>query len=109
MKGSDDDEPSHDGAGQEYLGRHGKRAITTHHGGDRSCRVEPATNDTRSGLVEAAGVEPASEAASPEISTSVSGNLISLGGSSRRDPLLPAAVTVLPQGRGAPAVAIRSM
>ena len=33
----------------------------------------------------------------------------SLGGSSRRDPLLPAAVTVLPQGRGAPVVAIRSM
>src|SRR2546425_12082808 len=33
----------------------------------------------------------------------------SRGGSSRRDPLLPAAVTVLPQGRGAPAVAIRSM
>src|SRR5205809_2047133 len=66
-------------------------------------------NDLRFGLVEAAGVEPASEAASPGISTSVSGNLILLGGSSRRDPLLPAAVTVLPQGRGAPAVAIRSM
>ena len=38
-----------------------------------------------------------------------SGNLISLGGSSRRDPLLPAAVTVPPRGRGAPGVAIRSM
>jgi hypothetical protein len=33
-------------------------------------------------LVEAAGVEPASEAASPGISTSVSRNLFSLGGSS---------------------------
>ena len=31
------------------------------------------------------------------------------GGSSRRDPLPPVTVTVLPQGRDAPKVAIRSM
>src|SRR2546430_1295778 len=59
--------------------------------------------------LKAPGLEAESEAASLGLSTSVSGNLILLGGSSRREPVLPAAVTVLPQGRGAPAVAIRSM
>src|SRR5215831_9538600 len=49
-------------------------------------------------LVEAAGVEPASEAEFPETSTSVSRTLISPRSSSRRDPLRPAAVSV--PGRG---------
>src|SRR5215471_6674424 len=44
------------------------------------------------GLVEAAGVEPASEAECPETSTSVSVILLSPQGSSRGDPLRPAAV-----------------
>src|SRR5947207_14123874 len=45
----------------------------------------------------------------PRLLRACTGFWFSLGGSSRRDPLLPATVTVLPQGRGAPAVAIRSM
>jgi len=70
-------------------------------------RICPAIG-TEFGLVEAARVELASEAVSPEISTSVSRILISLGGSSRRDPLLPAAVGVPLQGRSSPEAAIRS-
>ena len=52
-------------------------------------------------LVEAAGVEPASEAECPGTSTSVSGILLSPRGSSQRDPRRPAAVLVPDRGRGA--------
>jgi len=58
-------------------------------------------------LVEAAGIEPASEAVSSEISTSVSGNLISPLGSSRRDPSRPAAVSVPVRSRRASGPASR--
>ena len=58
-------------------------------------------------MVEAAGVEPASEAASLGISTSVSRNLISPWGSSRRDPSRPASVNVPAWSRGASGRAIR--
>jgi hypothetical protein len=55
----------------------------------RSAEAEPAASSGVRALlplVEAAGVEPASEAASPGTSTSVFGILISPMGSSRRDP-----------------------
>jgi len=58
-------------------------------------------------MVEAAGVEPASEAEFPGTSTSVSRILLSPRGSSRRDPLWPAAVPVPGRGRGAPGQASR--
>src|SRR5262249_19702724 len=58
-------------------------------------------------LVEAAGVEPASEAEFVGTSTSVSRILISARGSSWRDPLWPAAVSVPGRDRGAPAQASR--
>jgi hypothetical protein len=60
-------------------------------------------------LVEAAGVEPASETESPGTSTSVSRILISPGGSSWQDPFQPAAVTVPERGRGAPTRASRCL
>ena len=52
-------------------------------------------------MVEAAGVEPASETECPGTSTSVSGILLSPRGSSQRDPRWPAAVSVPDRGRGA--------
>ncbi len=60
-------------------------------------------------MVEAAGVEPASEAEFLGTSTSVSGILISPRGSSRRDPVRPAAVIVPGRGRGAPGQASRRL
>src|SRR5215470_664701 len=59
-------------------------------------------------MVEAAGVEPASETEFPGTSTSVSGILLSPRGSSQRDPRRPAAVCVPDRGRGALGPASRS-